>query len=118
GRLPERGERGAVVASAAFARANRLRPGDRLGAVLHGRFLPLRLLGTPIAPEFVYEIRGTGEIFPDNRRFGAFWMAESALAAAFDLEGRANEFVLTFAPGTTAAGRADLLRRLDALLGP
>lgn len=118
GRLPERGERGSVVASAAFARANRLRPGDRLGAVLHGRFEPLTLVGTAIAPEFVYEIRGTGEIFPDNRRFGAFWMAESALAAAFDLEGRANEFVLTFAPGTTAAGRADLLRRLDALLAP
>jgi putative ABC transport system permease protein len=118
GRMPGRGEAGAVLASDAFARANDLRPGDRLGAVLHGRFERLTIVGTAIAPEFVYEIRGSGDIFPDNRRFGAFWMSERALAAAFDLENRWNEAVLTLAPDATPAAIAALVERLDERLAP
>ena len=51
----------------------------------------LRIVGIALSPEYVYEIRGLGDIFPDNRRFGVVWMGERALGAAFDMEGAFND---------------------------
>jgi putative ABC transport system permease protein len=117
GRWPARdggGARREVVASDAFCRANRLRPGDRLAALLNGRFERLVVVGTAISPEYVYEIRA-GQIFPDNRRFGVLWMSETALAAAFDLEGAFNDVALLLAPG---ASEPEVVARLDRMLAP
>lgn len=115
GRLPAPGEHGTVVASAAFARANELDLGDTLGAVLHGRWQTLRIVGTAVSPELIYEIRGAGDIFPDNRRFGALWMQRSELEAAFDLEDAFNDVTATLTP---YAVEADVLARLDERLAP
>lgn len=114
GRLPMPGETDAVVVSDAFAAANRLAPGDRIGAVLYGRWQSLRIVGTAVSPEFVYEIGG-GDIFPDNRRFGALWMGRRALANAFALDGAWNDLVATLAPG---ALEPEVLARFDRLLAP
>jgi len=115
GRLPDAVESDAVVASDAFARANGLELGDTVGAVLYGRWQRLRIVGTAVSPEFVYEIRGMGDIFPDNRRFGAFWMRRQPLATAFGLDGAFNDVVATLAPG---ASEPDVLARLDRALAP
>ena len=60
-----------VMVSEAFARANGLEIGSTLGAVIHGRWERLRIVGVALSPEYIYEIRGGGDVFPDNRRFGA-----------------------------------------------
>ena len=44
----------------------------------------LTIVGIGLSPEYVYSIR-PGELFPDNRRYGVFWMHRPALASAFDL---------------------------------
>ena len=115
GRFPDPGSRDEVVASDAFTRANGLGPGDHIGAVIHGHWQRLRIAGTAISPEFVYEIRGAGEVFPDNRRFGVLWMGHDALASAFDLQGSFNDVALTLSPG---AVEPDIIVRLDHLLEP
>ncbi len=115
GRLPEPARRDEVLLSDAFARANGLALGDRLGAVIHGRWQRLTMVGTALSPEYVYEIRGAGDIFPDNRRFGVAWMGVDALAAAFDMQGACNDVTLTLAPG---ALEPDVIARLDRVLGP
>ena len=115
GRWLEPGGRDELLASEAFCRANGLRAGGSLGAVIHGRWRELRIVGTAISPEFIYEIRGTGDVFPDNRAFGAMWMDRRILAAAFDMEGSFNDVVLTLAPG---AVEADVIARLDRVLAP
>jgi putative ABC transport system permease protein len=102
-----------VLASEAFARANRLAIGDTLGAVIGGRWQRLRIVGLALSPEYVYEIRGTGDVFPDNRRFGVIWMGYEPLAAAFDLTGACNDLTLSLAAG---ASEAAALERLDRLL--
>ena len=76
GRYPSAGRVDEVLISQAFARANNLRAGDTLGAILRGRWQTLRVVGTAISPEFIYEIPPGGSIFPDNRRFGVIWMLE------------------------------------------
>ncbi len=102
-----------VLASEAFARANRLAIGDSVGAVIHGRWRRLRIVGLALSPEYVYEIRGSGDVFPDNRRFGVLWTAGEDLAAAFDLEGAFNDVALALAPG---ASEPATIARLDRLL--
>ncbi|MDH5315010.1 MAG: ABC transporter permease, partial [Gemmatimonadota bacterium] len=104
-----------VLASDAFARANGLRVGDSIAAVIHGRWQRLRIVGIALSPEFVYEIRGVGDIFPDNRRFGVLWIGERALGAAFEMEGAFNDVALALAPG---ASEADVIEAVDDLLTP
>ncbi|HET7214876.1 MAG TPA: FtsX-like permease family protein, partial [Terriglobia bacterium] len=112
GRYIEPGRRGEVLVSEAFARANHLDVGQSIGAVINGRWERLRIAGIAISPEYVYEIRGT-EVFPDNRRFGVFWMGRKALGPAFNMEGAFNDVALTIAPG---ASEQEAITRLDALL--
>lgn len=100
GCFPERSDPDAVVASEAFAEANGLRPGDRIGAVLNGRWRRLRVCGIGLSPEYVYEIRGFASMLPDNRRFGVLWMGEESIASVFDLEGAFNDVTLALEPGT------------------
>ncbi|MGE0354355.1 MAG: ABC transporter permease [Gemmatimonadales bacterium] len=112
GRYPAAERRSEVLISDAFARANGLGPGDSVGAVINGRWQRLRVVGTAISPEFVYEI-GAGQIFPDNRRFGVFWMNRSALEAAYQMKGAFNDLVVSLAPG---ADSRDVIARLDRVL--
>ncbi|RIL03488.1 MAG: ABC transporter permease [Proteobacteria bacterium] len=112
GRWIESGRRDEVIASEAFAEANRLEVGDRIGAVLRGRWQWLRIVGIGLSPEYVYEIQGTN-IFPDNRRFGVLWMSRDALGPAFDLDGAFNDLTLRLAPG---ASEDEVIARVDRLL--
>jgi putative ABC transport system permease protein len=114
GRLPEPGRTSEAVISGAFSRANNLRPGDTLDAVLNGRWQRLEIVGVALSPEFVYEIRG-GEMFPDARRFGVIWMGRDALGPAFDMDGAFNDLSIRLAPG---GSERDVIERLDALLDP
>jgi putative ABC transport system permease protein len=100
GRWPEADRHEEVVASTAFTTANGLLPGDSIGTVMNGRWRWLRIVGTGISPEFVYEI-GPTSIFPDNRRYGVIWMGHDALATAFDLQGAFNDLAIRVAPGAS-----------------
>jgi putative ABC transport system permease protein len=104
-----------VLVSEAFGRANNLQPGDSIPAVVNGRWQRLRVVGLALSPEYVYEIRGLGDIFPDNRRFGVVWMGERALGAAFQMEGAFNDVSIALAPG---ASEADVIDAADRLLAP
>jgi len=101
-----------VVASEAFAAANRLKIGDRVAAVINGRWKNLTIVGTGLSPEYIYEVGG-GTIFPDNRRFGVLWMGEEALATAYNMDGAFNDLTLTLSVG---ASQADIIERIDLLL--
>jgi len=103
-----------VIASDTFARANNLQPGDRIAAVLNGRWQPLRIVGTALSPEYVYEV-APGSLFPDNRRFGVLWMNREVLGPAFSMKGAFDDVALALAPG---AAEADVIARLDRLLLP
>ena len=114
GRLPDPARPEEVVASEAFATAARLAPGDRFDALLYGKQVELRLVGTALSPEYVYAV-APGQIFPDNRRYGILWMGREALAAALDLTEAFNEVVVRLSPG---ARGEETIRRLDILLAP
>lgn len=85
GRWPDVAQRAEVLASEAFATANGLRESDVVQAVLDGRAETLRIVGTALSPEFIYEIPAGASVLPDNRRFGVLWMPYDVLADAFEL---------------------------------
>ena len=114
GRWIEPGRRDEVLVSEGFAAAHGLNPGDQVPAVINGRLRRLRIVGIALSPEFVYSIR-PGELVPDDKRFGIFWIDRLALGAAFDMEGGFNDVVLRLAPGIPPD---ETIARLDHILEP
>ena len=114
GRYIEPGRSDEVIASENFVEANELEIGDSVRVILNGRRRDLEIVGVGLSPEYIYTIR-PGELIPDDRRFGVFWMERQALAAAFDMEGGFNDVSLLLMPGIQPE---DVITRLDTLLRP
>lgn len=112
GRLPAANSPDEAVVNEAFARAARLEIGETFGALLYGKQVRLRLVGTVLSPEYVYAV-APGQIFPDNRRYGVVWMNRDPLAGALDLEGSFNEALVRIAP---RGSLPEVIRRIDLLL--
>ena len=103
-----------VLVSEMFASAHGFDIGDRVAALINGRRRWLRIVGIALSPEYVYAIR-PGEMIPDKRLFGVFWMGHRALASAFDMEGAFNDVALDLAPGASAN---EAIAGLDRLAEP
>src|SRR6056297_2038537 len=114
GRLPDPAATGEVAVNAPFAEANGLRPGDSFTANMGGRKRVLTLTGTLLSPEFIYTI-GPGAMMPDNETFGILWMPQTAVAAAFDMDGAFNDVTLKLDP---RAPEAQVIDRLDIMIEP
>ncbi len=114
GRLLEAGRDDEVLLSEKFALAHKLQPGDKISATINGRHKSLTIVGIALSPEFIYQI-APGAMFPDDQRYGVFWMARAPLATAYDMEGAFNYVALTLVDG---ANEQDVIDRLDDLLKP
>ena len=86
GRLPEPTRTGEVLAEEAFVSAHGFEPGDTIDAVMNGRLQTLTIVGVGMSPEYLTTIQ-PGSLFPDDKRFGIFWMRRRQIEAAFDMEG-------------------------------
>jgi putative ABC transport system permease protein len=114
GRVPDPDISGEVAITEPFALANNLRVGDTIPAIINGRRQELTICGTVLSPEYVYALPA-GSMFPDDKRFGVFWMSERELAAAYDMDGAFNDVTLSLLPD---ASEREVIRRLDELLEP
>lgn len=114
GRFPEPGRAGEVVAGEAFMEAHGLEPGASIQAIINGRLQTLTVVGVALSPEYVYQIR-PGDLFPDDKRFGVFWMPYRELAPAFDLDGAFNDVAIAT---TAGASEPDIQARLDRITEP
>ncbi len=114
GRWPDPTRSDEVLASEMFAESHGLDPGDRIAALINGRRRELAVVGIALSPEYVYAI-APGEMFPDTRRFGIFWMNHRSLAAAFNMEGGFNDLSLSVSGDRS---EADVINALDRLLEP
>jgi putative ABC transport system permease protein len=112
GRWPTPGAVDEAIFSEPFARAHALKLGSQLHALMNGRWQRLTVVGVGLSPEYVYSI-GPGALMPDDRRFGIAWLAQDALAAAYDLEGAFNDVSVTLRRDANPEGIVD---RLDDML--
>ncbi|MGB5705919.1 MAG: FtsX-like permease family protein [Arenicellales bacterium] len=108
GRLPESGRPDEVAVLETFADAHRFTPGDSFEAIINGKKRKLTIVGTVLSPEFVYAI-GPGDMVPDQKRFGVFYMSASVLRGLYDMEGAFDDLSLT------TLRNADLKRIMEGL---
>ena len=111
GRQLQSNAKGEVLASEAFVDAHNLEVGDSILAVINGRRQRLTIVGIALSPEYILMMRG-GDVLPDQKRFGVFWMKEAELAAAVDMEGAFNDVSLRL---THRASEREVLKQLDSL---
>lgn len=112
GRFPDSRHPEEAVANEAFVKAAGVVIGDRLTAVLYGKQVELRIVGSVLSPEYVYAI-GPGSIFPDNRRSAVLWMDREPLSAVLNMTHAFNDILVRLAPGAQAA---EVERQLDLML--
>ncbi|UTM59372.1 ABC transporter permease [Photobacterium sp. CCB-ST2H9] len=112
GHWPEADSTEQVLVHEAFAQAHDLHPGDPIHATIYGKQHHFTVAGIALSPEFVYAL-GPGDLIPDNKRFGIFWMNRDALASAGNLKGAFNEVALKLSP---AANPDEVVAGLDRIL--
>jgi len=103
-----------VLASEAFVVASAMHVGDHFSAIINGRMKRLRIVGVVLSPEYIYEIK-PGDMMPDNRHFGVFWMNEEALSMAYDMDGAFNDLAIKLMRGASVQ---DVIQRVDELIEP
>lgn len=114
GRGPRLDEADEVVVDRSFAQANDIVLGQEIDAVIHGSRNRFRIVGIALAPDYVWAI-APGELVPDERRFGIFWMGRKALEAATNRTEAINALALTLEHG---AVESEVVRQLDLLAAP
>lgn len=112
GQLPRPGRNREVAIIGSFADAHDLQPGDRFGAIIHGRRQVLTVTAVVESPEFIYTIP-PGGMLPDYERYGVLWMSRESLEAAMDMKGAFNSLVVTINRG---ASENSVIEALDRLL--
>ncbi|MBL4612865.1 MAG: ABC transporter permease [Emcibacter sp.] len=114
GRMLHPDEDGAILSNEAFAEAHGFTLGDRISMVINGHKRSLKIVGIVLSPEYVYSL-GPGAMFPDDKRFGTFWMSQRALEAAVDMDGAFNDISIRMDRG----GNMDNIKaELDIILKP
>ena len=81
---------------------------------MNGKRRRLRVSGIVLSPEYVYAI-GPGDMVPDPRRFGVFFMRRSALEGSLDMDGSFNNVAAILARG---ADQQAAIAAVDAILKP
>jgi putative ABC transport system permease protein len=101
-----------VVVGDAFAEEHGLEVGDRLAVVMNNRKERLRIVGTALAPEFVYLVR-SGDILPDPVHFTVLWTTTSFAESVFDFQDSCNEVVAQLEKGAVVQ---DVIEEFDRRL--
>jgi putative ABC transport system permease protein len=114
GRMPEPGRPGEVAVIETFATAHHFEPGDTFSAIMNGRKRTLTIVGIVLSPEYIYAI-GPGDMVPDQRRFGVFFMSSKTLSGLFDMDGAFNNLSLTT---LRDANNQRIIEALDRILKP
>ena len=114
GALPQAGSINEAVVSEGFAKAHGFSEGSTFEILINGARHNVRISGVALSPEFIYTI-GPGDLMPDERRFGIVWMSETALAAAYNLNGAFSNIIVKLVPG---ASEANVIAAMDTLLAP
>lgn len=114
GRFLNADEDDATLASEAFVTAHGFHLGDTIKMIINGHRRQLKIVGIVLSPEYIYSL-GPGAMFPDDKRFGVFWMGRHALEAAVDMDGAFNDLSIALERG---AQEEKVKKAVDLILKP
>lgn len=73
-----------------FLKANNIKLGDYIYPIINGNEVKLKVVGSVKSPEFVYTLKDSSELMPDNKKFGIIYIKQSFGEAIFDYKGSIN----------------------------
>lgn len=111
GRTPQRDGVNEAVVIESFAEAHELEIGDTVDATVYGGRKRLEIVGIGLSPEHVYSI-APGQLVPDARLFGVFWMSRDSLSQSVNQDGAFTEAVVRIAPGIDEDAVIEVLDRI------
>lgn len=111
GRMPDPRRDDEVVAVGSFADAHDLQLGERISAIINGRWKALQVVGIAESPESIYVIP-PGSMLPDYERYAILWMPRAPLAAAVDMQGAFNGLHLKLTEGADQESVIDMVDHL------
>jgi putative ABC transport system permease protein len=114
GRYVRPGRASEVVVNENFFNANHLAIGDSITAVLNGVRRTMTIVGSAISPAQSYAVP-PGALYPDDERYGVFWMSRTVLGPALEAEDAFNEVAVRLSRG---ANETAVIRELDRILDP
>jgi len=114
GRYVRPGRASEIVVNENFFRANDLEIGDTLRAVLNGIRREMRIVGVAISPAQSYAVP-PGALYPDDERYGVFWMSREVLAPNLEADDAFNEVAIRLGRG---ANEMAVIRDVDRILDP
>ncbi|MCR4436728.1 MAG: FtsX-like permease family protein [Clostridiales bacterium] len=77
-----------------FFKAHGLAVGDYLYPVIHGAEVKLKVIGSVKSPEYVYPLKDSGELMPDNLKFGIVYIKNSFGQSVLGYSGSVNNICL------------------------
>lgn len=109
-----------VIINEAFAKAHGLSLGDRVALILGGKRQAFVIVGTAISPEYVYMVRGVGDLSPDPEHFGLLYVKDEYARQALGFKDACNQILGRLArdENGSAVDGAALLGRMDRELEP
>jgi len=114
GRYVRPGRAAEVMVNENFFRANDLEIGDTITAVLNGVRRSMTIVASVISPAQSYAVP-PGALYPDDERYGVFWMNRDVLGPNLEAEDAFNEVALRLGRG---ANETAVIRELDRILDP
>jgi len=114
GRYVRPGRESEVVVSENFFLANDLALGDTIHAILNGIRREMVIVGSAISPAQSYAVP-PGALYPDDERYGVFWMSRAVLGPNLEVDDAFNEVALRLSPRASSVA---VIRELDRLLDP
>jgi len=114
GRYVRAGRASEVVVSENFFLSNGLQVGDTIRAVLNGIRRDMRIVGSAISPAHSYAVP-PGALYPDDERYGVFWMSREVLGPNLQADDAFNEVAVRLGRG---ASETAVIRELDRVLDP
>ena len=82
-----------------FFAANKLTLNDQIEIIADGQKKVLTIVGTGTNPEFIYAIRNSMELFPEEEKFGIAYLPYEVMKNIFREKDTVNSIVFTVHPG-------------------
>lgn len=94
-----------------FFKANDLKLGDYIYPIINGNEVKLKIIASVKSPEYVYTLRDSSEIMPDNKKFGIIYVKKSFGEAVFDFKGSINNISVKLLDTTKIESSKDDIKR-------
>lgn len=111
GRYFSEGDSNQCLVDQDFFKANDLKLGDYIYPIINGNKVKLKVVGSVKSPEFVYTLKDSSELMPDNKKFGIIYIKQSFGEAIFDFKGSINSISIQISNGSDAKNEKDDIKK-------